>query len=447
MKKRIMALLLALCSLLTLTSCGGRSNYSTDKLNVWIWDESQREALEELAKPWAERNRVEVNIVVRDRSAYWAQLRKGVLPDLMWMDDEHLASMAGGGALMVLDEALSQRKKLGAKDFPSVTREALSYEGESYALPICTETMALWYNKALFDSMNATYPDESWTWTQVKNAAAQLTHRNSGVYGIVIPCGDRDAWYQIVYAAGGTAVRTDEEGAVVSGWQDEATITAMDLMAEMLRDAMPSQLIMAQAGAAELFANGDAAMILQNRSEGTALQKRNLNGQWACTLLPYWDLDGNGACSQGERICLTGATGWAVSAGSTDPNAALDLLEVLGGTQARKTLNAPEPTEEQTTQPTEEQTTAETDPSEEQTEAAAPAGPLDAYDRMEAEASLLPQPHQLSGEDWEDYGEDTALYAAWYDPSRMHTALAQLHSYAQHQIDGRKTDGDAEEQN
>ena len=473
MKKRITALLLALCSLLTLTCCGGRSNYSTDKLNVWIWDESQRKALEELARPWAERKRVEVNIVVRDPSTYWQELRRGVLPDLMWMDDEHLAAFAGGGSILALDEALSGRKKLGAKEFSQVTRQALSYEGACYALPICTQTVALWYNKALFDSMSISYPDESWTWVQVANTAARLTNRNSGVYGIVLPCGDRFAWYQIVYAAGGTVVRTDEEGAAVSGWQDEGTIAAMDLIAEMASNAMPSQLIMSQAGATELFANGDAAMILQNRTQGQALERRNVGGQWACTLLPYWDQDGNGECSQGERVCLAGAVGWAVSADSTDADAALDLLEVLGGTQARKTLS--EQAAVQTAQPTQTVTQAATEAAAETTDAGdaevpadgdavtpteaetrtepqpetsgegEPAGPLDAYDRMETEAVVLVRPHQHSGEDWEDYAEDTALYAAWYDPRRMNTALAQLHSYAQHQIDGRKSAEDGQE--
>lgn len=419
-RTRITALLLTLCCLLGLCGCAGGAHYTTDKLNVWIWDESQRTALEELARPWAERAGVEVDFFVKDRESYWADLSRGILPDLMWVDDAHLASLAGGGRLLALDERLSKGNKLGLKDFSATVRETLRYEGRTYGVPIQGEVYALWYNKALFDSVKMSYPDESWTWLQVRNAAAQLTNRNSGVYGIVLPCGDTSAWYQIIYAAGGRVVGTDEAGKPVSGWLEGGTVTAMDLIASMVTDAMPSHLIMEQVGAAELFANGDVAMILQNRTQGEALLERG-GGQWACTLLPYWDLDGSGDCTEGERVCLTEATGWAISANSTDPDAAFDLLQVLGGSDARKTLN---PTEEP--QPTAE---GEAEPA---------PGPLDAYDRMETEAVLLPRPRQMSGEDWEDCVVESTMYVAWNDPTRMSSMLIQQDSYTQSQLNGRK---------
>lgn len=428
MTRRLTALLLALALLLSLTACGGRSNYTTDKLRVWVWDQSQVEALEALAAPWAEKTKIEVEITAKDPERYWADVSTGLLPDLMWVDDAHLPSLAASGALTALDQPLKENRKLGASAFSQAARNALTWQGSAYALPIQMDSWALWYNQAIFDSVQQSYPDDTWTWERVEQAAEAITNRNSGCYGIVIPLSDTAAWYQVIYAYGGRVVGQDETGKSVAGWTEDATVAAMKLLGRLITNAMPSQPAMDQLGAARFFANGSAGMILLNRSQGQAMLQKAGAGKWACTLLPYVDLDGDGACTSGERVCLVGASGWAIPSSSTDANAALELLELLGGTEARATLH-PAP---------EEVTDAEGQP-------VAQATPLAAYDRMEQEAALLNYPLPESGEDWDAYAVSTTLKTAWNDPTRMESMLMQQYRYTQSQLDSRKTAEDVTE--
>ncbi len=412
-RERLTALLLALVLALSLAACAQQANYTTDKLNVWIWDESQRQTLEELAAPWAQKSRIEVVISVRDEESYWEEVSGGLMPDLMWVDDAHLGELAEKGALLQLDEQVKSSRKLALKEFPQAARDALTLNGHTYAVPMSTQTWALWYNRAMFDSIQHSYPDETWTWEQVRSAAQELTDRAGGHYGIVIPCAEPSAWYQMIYAYGGSVVAADENGAQVSGWQDGGTVKAMNTLSGMIVESMPSQIAMDELGAARLFAEGDAGMILQSRWQAQELLKNSGSGQWACTLLPYEDLDGSGECGEGERICLTEAVGWAVSARSTDTNAAFELLEVLGGSAARKTLNPEPPTGE---------------------DGEAVETPLTPYDRMEQEAVLVSRPRQLPGESWEDYAVNTTMYTAWNDPSRMSAMLTVQHRFTQSEL-------------
>lgn len=54
-------------------------------------------------------------------------------------------------------------------------------EGKLPGLPFRVNSLALFYNKALFDKFNVPYPREGWTWNDVMDTAAQLTRNVNGV--------------------------------------------------------------------------------------------------------------------------------------------------------------------------------------------------------------------------------------------------------------------------
>ena len=400
MKKRsIIALALALACLFGLSSCQQKANYTTDKLNVWIWDESQRTELEALAQGWSEKTRIEVQITVKEPSAYWQSVNSGVMPDLLWVDDAHVDPLAEDHAILQLDDMVKGSRTVKKLPFTTAVKELFQQNGHTYAVPCAEEVYALWYNAALFDSMRLDYPDESWTWDQVRQTAAKMTNRGTGIYGIVIPAGDLGSWYNLVYAAGGNILHKDENGALVSGWQDPGTRSAMNLLSCMVLESMPSQHIMETVGETELFTNNDVGMILQTTSEGKALMENNTNNRWACTVLPLWTASEEGE-SAGKRVSMVHGTGWAISSFSTDANASFDLLEVLCGANSEQNDLPAQGEEEQ-------------------------VDPLAAYDQMEAEAELIPMPRSLGTETWEHYAAAVTMYTAWNDPTRMDEMLAQ----------------------
>ncbi len=104
--------------------------------------------------------------------------------------------------------------------------EIYNHEGKQYAVPKDFDTIGLWYNKNLFDEANLSYPDESWDWDDLYEAAKVLT--NDQVYGILTPLHNQEGYYNFVYQNGGTIITDDKK----SGYDDPKTIEALEYLRE-----------------------------------------------------------------------------------------------------------------------------------------------------------------------------------------------------------------------
>ena len=67
-----------------------------------------------------------------------------------------------------------------SSDFFPIGLEAYQYEGRQYGLPLWGSTFCLLYNKDLFDEDNYPYPDETWTFEDLKKAADFFTRDRDG---------------------------------------------------------------------------------------------------------------------------------------------------------------------------------------------------------------------------------------------------------------------------
>ena len=416
--KNWLAGLLALTMLLGLAGCGGGEQFNTEKLTVWIWDEAQKETWETLAQSWSEKNYVEVEFVVKSRETYWAELENSAPPDILWVDSGHAQDCIAAGYLRSLDEYLDKDRTIQLKNYHGELLGAFQSGGKTYALPKDSSVTALWYNKSIFDSMGLSYPDETWTWETLYTNACKLTNRHNGSFGLAIGEGDTvNGWYNLVYAYGGFLVGADEAGDRVSGWGEETTGQAMELLARLIRDCMPSQPTMAQMGAEQLLAGGHVAMALQSSGEALELTREPGASTWACTLLPYCDRDGSGNCGEGERISLLQGTGWAISAKSTDGAAAYSLLTALCGEEGQKAQSAANLAQPAITGLGEDWGVS------------LPDWDFSPYRTTLAEGTLMAAPVQLAGESWEDYAISDTMYTAWNNPDRMEDMLSEQQTF------------------
>lgn len=418
-KRRWTGFLLALCMLLALAGCGQQNQkFTAEKLNVWIWDESQLKTLESLAAQWTEETRIDVEFTVKDRETYWSEVDRGMLPDVLWMDSSHVQTYIASGTLLQLDSYLEESREVSLDRYYPQLVSAYQSGGHTYALPKDSSVTALWYNKNIFDSMSMAYPDETWTWEDLYTNAKKLTNRHNGSFGLAIPPEDgADGWYNLVYSYGGSILKTDESGNLTSGWGDPETGTAMELLARLIRDCMPSQPTMAQVGVEELFAGGHVAMILRSSEEAMELIDRSGASQWACVRLPYCDRDGSGDCGEGERVSLLDGGGWVISSKTSDKAAAFDLLTVFCDEEGQKALSAAN-----LAQPAYKGAGEEWGKSIESWD-------FSPYRTTLTEGTLIAVPVQAPGQSWEDYALSTTLYAAWNNPDCMAGMVSQQQTY------------------
>ncbi|MBQ3090805.1 MAG: sugar ABC transporter substrate-binding protein [Oscillospiraceae bacterium] len=417
------ALLLALAMVLALAGCGKTAKtFTADKLSVWIWESDQLEAWQAIADEWTEKTRIPVEVTAKDKASYWRDVEKGMLPDLFWMDSRHFNAYVHDGRLIRMDDHLSG-SSLNLKGYYPQVVESYQVEGYTYGIPKDSSVMALWYNKALFDSMKVAYPEESWTWEDLAEAAFRLTNRHTGKYGMAINVDDTtNGWYNLVYSYGGYILDIDKQGDLVCGWNDANTVAAMELLAKIICDSMPSQSTMAALDGKELFSTGNCAMLIQSSDEAMGLIKAAGAENWACTVLPYCDLDGSGDCSAGERATLMDGNGWVISSRSDDPVAAFDLLEEFCSEESQKKL-----AEGSIAQPA---LTSLADDWVKSVE----GWDFTPYSTMLNDAQLITAPVQQGGEDWLDHALSETLYIAWNDPARMGEMLQRQQSYTLSQL-------------
>jgi multiple sugar transport system substrate-binding protein len=89
------------------------------------------------------------------------------LPDVLMLDNPDLQQIAATGALAPLDQF-----GLSADGYVKGVVAASTYQGKLYGLQPITNTIGLFYNKAILDQAGVKPPT---TWDELKAAAKQLT--------------------------------------------------------------------------------------------------------------------------------------------------------------------------------------------------------------------------------------------------------------------------------
>ena len=193
-------------------------------------------------------------------------------------------------------------------------------EGKQYAIPKDIDTIALWYNKTIFDEMGVAYPDETWTWNDFADAAAKLTNDEHWGYAIQ-PGNNQEGFYNTIYSMGGSVISEDKK---TSGFDDPNTIKAMTLFTDMIAaGSCPDLATVSETAPNELLCAGKVAMSI-NGSWMLAGYRDNEYAAANCdvAVLPYTN-------DPSDRVSIYNGLGWAAAANGKNLDAAWSLIEHL----------------------------------------------------------------------------------------------------------------------
>ena len=307
--------------------------YSTDTLQVAIWDNNQLDGLQKIADEWSEESGVKVNIDVITWNEYWTLLEAGAsggtMPDVFWMHINEAQKYMEAEMLLNLNDYIEADEAIDLSNYYEGIVEIYNNEGNQYALPKDHDTIALIYNKAIFDKYGVDYPTNDWSWDDYAAAAAAITEagKEDGVYGTAMNTNDgQDGWYNFIYDFGGELITEDRKQ---SGMDEENTIKAMTYLADNLFPSMPEQDLMAVTDPDVMFLSGIVGMMLQGSWMVNSFYTAENAADYAWAEIPYYDANENGSYDEGERCSLYNGLGWAASANTQDPQAAYDLISAF----------------------------------------------------------------------------------------------------------------------
>lgn len=299
-------------------SSGTRASDGLVHLNFQIWDNAQRGGMEAVARAYMDKNpEVEIQVQVTSWDEYWTKLdaaaESGQLPDIFWMHTNQILKYADYGKLEdVTDLYDDVEPDYYTTHFSDISlANAKGSDGRMYGVPKDKDTVCLVYNREMFDAAGVAYPDESWTWDDLKSASAQI-YEKTGKYGYMAYADEQLGYWNFVYQAGGYILNEDKTKA---GFLDAGTRKAMEFYIGLQNEPWcPDQNYFAETAPGNAFMSEQGAMYLEGNWNLISFMENNkeMIGKWDVAVLPKCPdpVRGDGRATISNGLCYsTGAKG------------------------------------------------------------------------------------------------------------------------------------------
>jgi multiple sugar transport system substrate-binding protein len=308
------------------------------KLTMWVWDENWQKVIANSVEDWKAKYcpGAEVDVQVYPWGQYWDTLQttiagNGQLPDIFNMSQDRFFFYASRDALLNLQPTWD---KAGVKTDVWGSGMVNPYRwGEAqdlYAGPVNWDTIAVFYNKNMFDAAGVAYPTADWTWNDFAAAAEKLTNKEQDVYGAATYL-EFQAGYPNWIAATGTSpiVSADKKSCTLA---EPGSLEALNFLKGLYdKGAMPSVSIVGGSSADDAFnfwASGKVAMITGGSWKlPDAISKVSFN--WDVVQLPKNP-------TTGRTRSILHSVGYVASAKTANPDLAGNLILYLVSDEGQK---------------------------------------------------------------------------------------------------------------
>lgn len=293
------------------------------------WDSNQAALIETMAAEFEEANPdINIEISVNGWADYWTALEAaatgGSLPDTFWMHSNNIYYYGSNDQLLDLTDYIAESDLVDLANYPQGLNEIYNIEGKQYAVPKDYDTIALWYNKTLFDEAGIAYPDETWTWDTMKDAARKLTKADGSQYGFCAGLHNQEGYYNFVYQNGGEIITADR----TSGYAQEATIAGIEEYFSYVKEGLSPEIYDDQARA-QAIENGLCAMGLFGSWNLSGFAASDfMNENFDCAVLPM--------SNDGGRATIFNGLGNAIAANTKHPQEAWRWVEYLSSEAGQK---------------------------------------------------------------------------------------------------------------
>jgi multiple sugar transport system substrate-binding protein len=299
-------------------------------LSYAVWDKDQVPALKKIADEFTKAHpTVTIDIQLTPNKEYWTKLQTAVTggnaPDVFWMNGPRIGLYASQKVLLPISDQIAA-DKVDLAAYPESLVGLYNFRGKQYALPKDYDTIGLWYNKQLFDAAGVKYPDETWTWDTLTQAAVKLTNAGKGVYGIGAANWSQENYYDTIYQAGGFVISPDGKK---SGFDDPKTIAGVQFWVDLIHKhkASPTLKQMTDTDPDAMFQSGKVAMLYAGSWSANGYhQNAEIKDKIDVAVLPKGD----------KRAVMIHGLGNVISAKTKHPQSAWEWVKFLGSQQAQQ---------------------------------------------------------------------------------------------------------------
>lgn len=103
-----------------------------------------------------------------------------IAPDIVHVTQANFPLLASKGILMDINPRVAADPNFDINDYFKPVTDGMLFQGKLYGLPSDFSTIALVYNKDMFDKYGVPYPDDTWDWDKFLWAAKKFTKDTDG---------------------------------------------------------------------------------------------------------------------------------------------------------------------------------------------------------------------------------------------------------------------------
>jgi multiple sugar transport system substrate-binding protein len=293
----------------------------TIRLAGWSSSDAENAALQDAVDMFMEANpdiAVEISLSPSYVETMQTAFASGDYPEVFYVDSSKLPDWAEAGVVATAGDRIEAMDDI----YPSLL-DVFTYNGELYCPPKDFSTMALQYNKDLFDAAGVEYPTADWTWDDLRAASEALSGTNDAgdpVLGLVTPP-NLERWMPFLFQAGGSIF--DADGNLVINSPE--ALEALNFYVNIVADGFAGPPSAVDAGwGGEAFGNGRVAMAMEGNWVINYLREQFPDLNWGVAPLPQGPA---GPATMAFTVCY----GVAANAEGATADAAWALVNYLTG--------------------------------------------------------------------------------------------------------------------
>lgn len=248
----------------------------------------------------------------------WAAGDPQPIPDVMFLFP--VPSYAADGVLEPLDPFI-ETSGYDLDDYWPGSVDTTSLDGTVYGFARDIGLEVLYYNKDHFGEVGLEYPDDSWTWDELRAAAEALTIKEASGrvarYGLGMEGGK---YAQFLISNGGGLF--DDVFKPTECWLSKSeSLEAFNFVAGLMNDeiALRDANLGQAGGDSAVFQSEQASMIIQNASRMSAFNAAGMN----------FDVAPVPTAPGGIRATSAGGAAWSMSAFSDNKEEAWQFIQFL----------------------------------------------------------------------------------------------------------------------
>jgi multiple sugar transport system substrate-binding protein len=267
----------------------------------------------------------------------------GAPPDIVLINYREYGQFAGRDAIEPVDERLSASKTIKAADFYTAPMEAFRWDGQQLCMPQNASSLAVYYNRTLFQQYGVAEPKPGWTWNDLVSTASAL---NRDANGAVIRGGESEGAPQkvavyglgidpqiirvapFVWSNGGQFVDDPQKPSRFTFDQPQAREVLKNFLELRLgHGVVPTDEEIEAESITSRFSNGRLAMILQPRRVTTTFRTIT-SFDWDVAPLPRYQ----------SAVSILHSDAYCIAKGSSNKDGAWRFVEFAMGAEGQRII-------------------------------------------------------------------------------------------------------------